>query len=91
MTVAYMVTVHVTHQDGVDLAEPWILRARHRATGVIEKPRAVGVLENHRTVEFTELAVVASQRSDFHVRRYSRLCGHDQNAGNGKTPTEWFH
>ncbi len=69
VTVAYMVTVHVTHQDGVDIAEPWILRARHGAAGIIENPRAVGVFENHCTVEFTELAVVASQRSDFHVRR----------------------
>src|SRR5690606_38191410 len=51
----------------VDLAEPRIVGAAHRAPGVVEDAGAVGILEDERPVERAELAVMAAERSDLHV------------------------
>ena len=62
MDVAEVIAVRVADQDGVDLAEARIIRAAHRASGVVQDARAVRILENHGAVQPTELAVVAAER-----------------------------
>jgi hypothetical protein len=45
--LAAAIIVDVGEQHGIDLAEPRVVRPAHRETGVIQDPRAVGILENH--------------------------------------------
>jgi hypothetical protein len=62
--VAEMIAVHVREQHRVDPAEARVVRAAHRAPGVVKDARAVGILEHQRAVERAELAVVAAERGD---------------------------
>jgi hypothetical protein len=46
MLIAQVVAVHVTEEHRIDFAEPRVLGASNGAAGVVEKPRAVGILED---------------------------------------------
>ena len=81
MFVADMVAMQVANQDYVDLAEAWIIGARHRAPGVIEDAGAVWVFEHHRPVESAEFSVMAAERRDFHPGRGGALHGHAEDGG----------
>ena len=76
--VADMVAVDMAEEHGVDLAQPRIAAAAHRASDVVKDPGAVRILENYRPVERTELAVMTAERRDFHVLRCSRQRRHQE-------------
>jgi len=59
-----MISVQMAHQHHVDPAETRVLRAGDGAAGIVQEPCVVGVLQDQRTVEPAELAVVAAERGD---------------------------
>lgn len=63
--VAHMVPVHMADQHHIDPAQAGIIRAGHRAPGIVEQPGAVRVLQQKGAIESAELAVMTAQRSDF--------------------------
>jgi hypothetical protein len=50
MLITQVVAMHMTEEHRMDCAEPWIIRASHGATGIVQNPRAVGVFEDERPV-----------------------------------------
>jgi hypothetical protein len=48
--VTQVVSMDMTQQDGVDTVQPGIAAAPHRTAGVVQEARAVGVLEDQRSI-----------------------------------------
>ena len=87
--IADVVAMHMADQDDVYLAQPRVARACHRAAGVVEDPRAVRVLEDHRPVLRAELARLATERRHLDIGR--RGCHRHRHAADGQGPGSQIH
>src|SRR3546814_2638967 len=76
-----MVAMDMAQEDEVDLAEPGIVGPENRAPGIVEDPRAVGILEQQGAVVGAELAVMGAERRDLDLRRRGRLRRGDREGG----------
>jgi hypothetical protein len=50
MLIAQVVAVYVAEKHRIEVAEPGVIRASNGATGVVQNPRAIGILEDERPV-----------------------------------------
>src|SRR6185503_9895038 len=71
-----MVMVDVAEQYRVDLAEPRVVRTTDRESGVIQDPRAIGVLEDQGAVDSAKLAIVTAEGGDLYDPRSGGMCLH---------------
>src|SRR3990170_7042583 len=76
--------MNVAQQNPVNLAEARVVRAAHRASGIVEYPGPVRVLEHERAIIAAKFAVVTAQRRNLHILRPGRRGANDCSHGERK-------